>query len=142
MPFVARRVAYEHADTFERSTRLAVEDLEGEDAEAGRCGLAAADTAVAVGYAIYSWEGSPWVSCTGELGWLDWTPETWRAVWGSERPREGARRYVRVEGRWNDDPSAQGIIGAPTFFVRRVIATSKTAPGDCRPAPDAPSRDR
>jgi hypothetical protein len=81
------------------------------------------------GYYIQSADGSPFLSCANEL-FFAWYPDSsWERL-AAYKLAEGARLFVRLRGRRDDDPARPGSYA---LFVGEVLEVRVPHPADCRP---------
>lgn len=81
------------------------------------------------GYHIQGSDGSLYLSCANEL-FFAWYPESGRAQLAAYRPAEGARLFVRLRGRRDDDPARPR---SDALFIGEVLEIRAPRPADCRP---------
>lgn len=79
------------------------------------------DTTVFVGYVYHSWEGDTFVTCGGKLFSPQWAPGLTDRLWSAGWPKEGASVYVRLQARYDDDPSTRDLVNGPPLYVWRVL---------------------
>lgn len=81
------------------------------------------------GYYIQSSEGSPFLSCANEL-FFAWYPDSSSDRLAAYHLVEGARLFVRLRGRRDDDPTRPG---SDALFVGEVLEVRAPHATDCRP---------
>ena len=81
------------------------------------------------GYYIQSSEGSLFLSCANELLFA-WYPDSSREELAAYKLPEGARLFVRLRGRRDDDPARPGSYA---LLVGEVLEVRVPHPPDCRP---------
>lgn len=81
------------------------------------------------GYYIQSSQGSPFLSCANEL-FFAWYPDSSAPALAAYQLAEGARLFVRLRGRRDDDPARSG---SDALFVGEVLEIRPPRPADCRP---------
>jgi hypothetical protein len=84
---------------------------------------------IIAGYYIQSSEDSPFLSCANEL-FLAWYPDSGSAALAAYKLAPGARLFVRVRGRRDDDPARPGSYA---LFVGEMLEARVPQPADCRP---------
>lgn len=89
------------------------------------------DTTIFVGYVHYSWEGDSFVTCSGKLFSPQWAPGMGARLWGARGPKEGAGVYVRLQARYEDDPSTRDLASGPPLYVWRLLDVQSHGPSDC-----------
>ena len=89
------------------------------------------DTTVFVGYVHHSWEGDTFVTCAGKLFSPQWAPGLLTRLWSARRPEEGDSVYVRLQARYDDDPSTRDLVGGPPLYVWRLLDVQSHGPVDC-----------
>jgi hypothetical protein len=90
------------------------------------------DTTTFEGHVYNSWEGDSFITCAGKLFSPQWAPELLTSLWKGKRPEEGESRYVRVQARYDDDPSTRDFVGGPPLYVWRIIEVNKQTPAGCQ----------
>ena len=89
------------------------------------------DTTIFEGNLHYSWEGDSFITCSGKLYRAELQPGLFAKIWKGVRPAEGDSRYVRVQARYDDDPSTRDLVGGPPLYIWRIVEIRKGAPADC-----------
>jgi hypothetical protein len=89
------------------------------------------DTTIFEGYVHNSWEGDSFVTCGGKLFSPHWAPGLTAHLWGGRRPEEGERVYVRLQARYDDDPSTRDLVGGPPLYVWRLLDVQSHGPASC-----------
>ena len=84
---------------------------------------------IIAGYYIQSSEESPFLSCANEL-FFAWYPDGGAATLAAYKLAPGARLFVRLRGRRDNDPTRPGSYA---LFVGEILEVRVPQPADCRP---------